>query len=483
MTLRAQLLIAFGIVAAIPLVGGAIGLFSQSQAARHGRELVAIEDRSESVVETSQRVLLAFDGVVHEWKNILLRGHDAAAFERYANAFHDNERAVVAALDELVEQLRASGQDGAVARQLRVDFEKARLRYDEALARFVVADPTTTAAVDQLVLGLDRDLSARMNAISKTAADVSDAARLAGLADLERKQQLLQWVMAVGTVLGVALGVFFGWLTSNAVVRHLRNLTTRMQTRTGAVAAASNQVSGSSATVAETSSNQAAAVEASGAALSQVSTHVKENAARAKQAQEVSHQNRTAAEQNAAEVSALQGAMHESVAAAAGIRKIIQSIDEIAFQTNLLALNAAIEAARAGEAGAGFAVVADEVRRLAQRCADAARETAGKIEEATSTSARGAELADRVGQSLKRVLENAKTVDALIGEIAQASVDQAEGIEQAVGSMERIGQLTQSNAATAQQAAAAARALDSEAMQLRQELCALLGGREVTAVA
>jgi hypothetical protein len=39
-------------------------------------------------------------------------------------------------------------------------------------------------------------------------------------------------------------------------------------------------------------------------------------------------------------------------------------------------LNAAVEAARAGEAGLGFAVVADEVRNLAQRCSQAAKDTA-----------------------------------------------------------------------------------------------------------
>ena len=63
-------------------------------------------------------------------------------------------------------------------------------------------------------------------------------------------------------------------------------------------------------------------------------------------------------------MSALTVPMNETSTAGEETRKILKTIDEVAFQTNLLALDAAVEAARIGEAGSVFADVGDEVKRL-----------------------------------------------------------------------------------------------------------------------
>jgi methyl-accepting chemotaxis protein len=122
--------------------------------------------------------------------------------------------------------------------------------------------------------------------------------------------------------------------------------------------------------------------------------------------------------------------MNEIKQSSAEIAKIIKVIDEIAFQTNLLALNAAVEAARAGEAGKGFAVVAEEVRNLAQRSAEAAKNTSSMIEQSTKRADNGVEIAGRVGQALDEIADATKKVNTLLAEIASASSEQAKGIGQ-----------------------------------------------------
>jgi len=235
----------------------------------------------------------------------------------------------------------------------------------------------------------------------------------------------------------------------------------------GQVASAASQVSASSQSLAKGSSEQAASLEETSASTEEINAMARKNSDGSRSAAEVVTQSQQKFAETSRLLDQMVGAMNGINASSEKISKIIKVIDEIAFQTNILALNAAVEAARAGEAGMGFAVVAEEVRNLAQRCAQAAKDTAGLIEESITNSADGKVKVDQVALAIRSIADESGKVKTLVDEVNVGSEEQAKGIEQIGKAVAQMEQLTQTTAANAEESASAAEELTAQSEALR----------------
>jgi hypothetical protein len=274
------------------------------------------------------------------------------------------------------------------------------------------------------------------------------------------------WLTAL-TVAALAAGIGFAMAIISGLGRVLKQMAVSLSQGSDEIVAATGQVSASSLALAEGASQQAASLQETSASLEEISSMTKKNADNAQTTKELTKTAHAEAEAGANDMLSMTLAMQSIKSANDDIGKIIKTIDEIAFQTNILALNAAVEAARAGEAGMGFGVVADEVRSLAHRSAQAAKETALKIETAILKTSQGVQMSHKVSDSLEAIVDHVRQVDELVAQIAAASKEQSEGISQVNSAVIQLDKVVQSNAATAQESASASQELNAQAWALQ----------------
>jgi len=281
--------------------------------------------------------------------------------------------------------------------------------------------------------------------------------------------------IAIAFIFSILYAIFSTRSIVNSLNRPMRGLAESSDQ----VASASGQISSSSHSLSEGASLQAASIEETSSSLEEMASMTRQNAENAGHAHSLMKEANQVVKKAHKAMSGLTTSMTEISKASEETYKIIKTIDEIAFQTNLLALNAAVEAARAGEAGAGFAVVADEVRNLAMRAAGAAKNTEDLIEGTVHKVKDGAEMVSQTNEAFGKVTDSTIKADELVGEIAAASNEQAQGIDQVNQAVAEMDKVVQQNAATAEQSASASEEMNAQAQQMRQyikDLAATIGG-------
>ncbi len=232
------------------------------------------------------------------------------------------------------------------------------------------------------------------------------------------------------------------------------------------VANGSEQMASGAMALAQGATEQASSVEELASTINEINSHVAKNAENAKQTSSQAQITVKELEAGKNHMTQMITAMNQINDSSSEISKIIKTIEDIAFQTNILALNATVEATRAGSAGKGFAVVADEVRNLANKSAEASKNTASLIESTIHSLQEGTDIANQTAESLDRIVLYSEESAKLLLEISKASQEQAAAISQVTQGIDQISSVVHTNSATSEESAATSEELSSQAQLL-----------------
>ena len=250
----------------------------------------------------------------------------------------------------------------------------------------------------------------------------------------------------------------------------LRKIVSQVRGSSESIVHASSEIASASMDLSQRTEESAANLEETASSMEEISATVRLTSDNTGQAAELALNNMTAADRGGSVIGEMVNTMQDIQTSSKKIGEIIGTIDGIAFQTNILALNAAVEAARAGEQGRGFAVVASEVRSLAQRSAQAAKEIKELIEASVEKVESGTHVVRGAGDTMHQLVDNARRMNSLLGEISNSSREQAAGITQVGASVQDLDRMTQQNAALVEETAAAANSLKDQALGLADEV-------------
>jgi methyl-accepting chemotaxis protein/methyl-accepting chemotaxis protein-1 (serine sensor receptor) len=398
------------------------------------------------------------------------RGTILAAYARDAAEMESRQRAFLAASQALQQSLSQSRGllENAAARAL-ADEAAASLAewqsyYQEMLRQCAAGKPEEANRIRKTLSGPP---AGKMAAAVRNLKDAQLRTLTEGQRAFSARLAGARWPAGALLGAGVALGALFVTLFRKTAVS-LAHAVSQLAGGAEQMASAARLVASSSQSVAQGASENAGRLQESSASSEQINAMARKNMENSRSAADLvaQSQKRFVAANHCLEE--MVTAMAEINAGSDKISKIIKVIDEIAFQTNILALNAAVEAARAGEAGMGFAVVADEVRNLAQRCAQAARDTTLLIEDSIAKSDGGKVKVDQVAAAIRAMTEESAGIQSLVDQINSGSQEQARGIEQINRAIVQMEHVTQKTAASAEQGAAAAEQMNAQAAALKE---------------
>jgi methyl-accepting chemotaxis protein len=446
-------------------VGGIVLLlallaFASLQATDHLNDAVSDLERVAHNLERTGEIGVHVGHLRTEARNAVIAAarQDTQAVSVASAAAKEAGKAIVALSGELAahaddEKVRAV--TAVLPRHVR-EWEAAA---DELWAAASNLRPAEAAQVLDRLLPIGKKIeqeAAEIEKLEKEALSHSEAT-----AEAVARAARWQLLAAVSLALLVAAAAFY---VVHGLTRELMGIAVEVKQGAMQVASASSQVSGASQALSQGATEQAASLEETSASMEEMSSMTRQNASSSQQAARLMGEADALMGGAGTSLSQMVSSMQAIRESSERVSKIIKTVDEIAFQTNILALNAAVEAARAGDAGMGFAVVADEVRSLAQRAAQAARDTAGLIEESSASALSGQRMVEQLATGIRDANASLSSVKQIVEQVRDASGQQAQGIAQVSQAVAQMEQVTQTTAASAEEGAAASEELSAQAV-------------------
>ncbi len=274
-------------------------------------------------------------------------------------------------------------------------------------------------------------------------------------------------IILITVVLGFVLALLLGILLSNSITKPINDVSQSLRQGADGVESAASGVSSAAQELSSGASELASSIEEMTSSLEELQSIIESTSKNVNESELMMQQTINGSIDVSQKMDKMKEAMNDISSNNNQIGKIIKVIDDIAFQTNILALNAAVEAARAGEAGAGFAVVAEQVKNLAQKSADAAKETADLIEQAVKGVSVGERISDQVLESQKGALTLGEKVQVLLKEINQAAKEESKGANQITQAITQINTVVQNTASGSEELAASGEELLAQAETMK----------------
>lgn len=215
-----RIFITVGMFAVLIIVTGLYGLIAIVEMNKRLHETVIEGQKMVKAIDAARSAQVHFKKQVQEWKNILLRGNDREMFERYVQAFNEEDRRVNEYLQSLSGIAATTGLSIPEIANVVYVHKQLGNRYRDALKEYEHGDLKSAVVVDKMIRGIDREPTDQIDALVGRIMTQADK-RLRTMEAVARTQLEAYESLSFFLIFLVLAGVCFGIFNARSILRDL----------------------------------------------------------------------------------------------------------------------------------------------------------------------------------------------------------------------------------------------------------------------